>query len=144
MDAATAQMAFFGPRRHQCGQDGCRPALFLIAPDRPGVLFDRSADRLQPGLAILKTVSSVTDVNGDHLVDAGDVIHYKIHVANAGNVTLTGLTVTYPLTGNPAGIMSTAGGWPLGRPRGQLRHHTDRRGQPRRQRLRLHRRQPDP
>jgi hypothetical protein len=78
MDAATAQMAFFGPRRHQCGQDGCRPALFLIAPDRPGVLFDRSADRLQPDLAILKTVSSVTDVNGDHLVDAGDVIHYKM------------------------------------------------------------------
>jgi uncharacterized repeat protein (TIGR01451 family) len=51
-------------------------------------------------------VSSVTDVNGDHLVDAGDVIHYKIHVANAGNVTLTGLTVTYALTGNPAGIVS--------------------------------------
>jgi uncharacterized repeat protein (TIGR01451 family) len=61
-----------------------------------------------PGLAILKMVSSVTDVNGDHLVDAGDVIHYNIiHVANTGNVTLTGLTVTDPLTGNPAGVVST-------------------------------------
>jgi len=35
------------------------------------------------------------------------VIHYNIHVANTGNVTLTGLTVTDPLTGNPAGVVST-------------------------------------
>jgi hypothetical protein len=37
---------------------------------------------------------------------SGQTVH-NIHVANAGNVTLTGPTVTYPLTGNPAGIVST-------------------------------------
>src|SRR5262249_22066306 len=54
-----------------------------------------------PGISIAKSVTSVTDTNHDGLTDAGDVIHYNIHVANTGDVTLTGLTVTDPLTGNP-------------------------------------------
>src|SRR5262249_57965440 len=64
-----------------------------------------------PGISILKTVSSVEDVNGDSKTDAGDIIHYNIHVANAGDVTLTGLTVTDPLTGNPvsAGTLAVGG-----------------------------------
>src|SRR5262249_58481703 len=40
-----------------------------------------------PGISILKTVSSVEDVNGDSKTDAGDIIHYNIHVANTGDVT---------------------------------------------------------
>src|SRR5262245_5131280 len=64
-----------------------------------------------PAISILKTVTSVTDANHDGKTDAGDVINYNIHVANTGNVTLTGLTVTDPLTGNPvsAGTLAVGG-----------------------------------
>ncbi|WP_141343336.1 DUF11 domain-containing protein [Bradyrhizobium sp. USDA 3458] len=61
----------------------------------------------KPSMSVDKTVVSVDDVNGDGLTDAGDIIHYNIHVANTGNVTLTGVTVTDPLTGDPAGGLST-------------------------------------
>ncbi len=57
-----------------------------------------------PGLSILKTISSITDTNHDGKTDAGDVINYNVHVANTGDVTLTGVTVTDPLTG---GVIST-------------------------------------
>ena len=62
---------------------------------------------LNPDLSIQKTVTSVTDTNGNHITDAGDVIHYNIHVANTGDVTLTGVTVTDPLTGAPAGQVAS-------------------------------------
>lgn len=52
-----------------------------------------------PALSIDKTISSVTDTNGNGLVDAGDVINYAINVANTGNVTLTGVTVKDPVAG---------------------------------------------
>lgn len=52
-----------------------------------------------PALAIDKTVASVTDSNGNGLTDAGDVINYNVKVSNTGNVTLTGVTVVDPLTG---------------------------------------------
>ena len=52
-----------------------------------------------PALAIDKTVASVTDTNGNGLTDAGDVINYNVKVSNTGNVTLTGVTVVDPLTG---------------------------------------------
>lgn len=61
----------------------------------------------KPSMSVDKTVVSVDDVNGDGLTDAGDIIHYNIHVANTGDVTLTGVTVTDALTGNPAGGLST-------------------------------------
>ncbi|MFO1033609.1 MAG: hypothetical protein U1E15_05865 [Hyphomicrobiales bacterium] len=47
-----------------------------------------------PGLAILKTVSSITDVNGNGLVDAGDKVNYAFAIYNTGNVTLTNVMVT--------------------------------------------------
>src|SRR5207248_1066167 len=52
-----------------------------------------------PGLSIVKTVISVDDTNGDGLTDAGDVIHYDVLVKNTGDVSLTGVNVTDPLTG---------------------------------------------
>src|SRR4029077_791236 len=60
-----------------------------------------------PALSVLKTVTSVTDTNTDSKTDAGDVIHYNLHVSNTGDVTLTGVVVTDPLTGNPAGVLAT-------------------------------------
>ncbi|MBL8792099.1 MAG: DUF11 domain-containing protein [Rhizobiales bacterium] len=47
-----------------------------------------------PRIALIKTVSQVQDVNGNALVDAGDVIHYAFAVHNLGNVTLANVTVT--------------------------------------------------
>ena len=47
-----------------------------------------------PRLALIKTVSQLEDVNGNALVDAGDVIHYGFAVHNIGNVTLTNIAVT--------------------------------------------------
>src|SRR6185295_7523759 len=52
-----------------------------------------------PALSIAKTVTSVTDSNHNGKTDAGDVINYNVHVANTGDVTLTGLSVVDPLTG---------------------------------------------
>src|SRR5262249_28399523 len=63
-----------------------------------------------PGISIAKSVTSVTDTNHAGLTDPGDVIHYNIHVANTGDVTLTGLTVTDPLTGNPVRAVTLAVG----------------------------------
>src|SRR5262249_61216622 len=61
-----------------------------------------------PAVSIKKTVSSVDDNNNDGKVDAGDVIHYNIHVENTGDVTLTGVTVTDPLTGDPVSLPTLA------------------------------------
>src|SRR5262249_28595947 len=53
-----------------------------------------------PGLDILKTVTSVEDVNANSLTDAGDIIHYNVEVKNTGNMTLTNVNVSDPLTGD--------------------------------------------
>jgi len=61
---------------------------------------DETVDVIQnPGLAVDKTVVEVVDTNGNGLTDAGDVIYYNVRVTNTGNVTLTGVTVDDPLTG---------------------------------------------
>ncbi len=53
-----------------------------------------------PSLAIDKVFINVTGGDGDTLADAvGDVLHYTVSVTNTGNVTLTNVTVTDPLTG---------------------------------------------
>jgi len=57
-----------------------------------------------PGLSVTKTASPVT------YKAVGDVITYTIVVANTGNVTLTGVAVTDPLTGLNATIASLAPG----------------------------------
>ena len=45
------------------------------------------------------------DVAGDNVLNAvGDIIDYEIDVTNDGNVTLTNVTVTDPLTG---GLLAT-------------------------------------
>jgi uncharacterized repeat protein (TIGR01451 family) len=47
-----------------------------------------------------KVFLNVTGGNGNNLVDAaGDVLNYRVVVANAGNVTLTDVSISEPLTG---------------------------------------------
>src|SRR5262249_31656918 len=64
-----------------------------------------------PVLAIDKTFVNVTGGNGNGQADAaGDVLNYKVTVTNAGHVTLTGVTVVDPLTGqNISGLTLTPG-----------------------------------
>ena len=47
-----------------------------------------------PGIAVLKTVASVTDTNGNNITDITDIINYAFTVTNTGNVTLTNITLT--------------------------------------------------
>ncbi len=49
-----------------------------------------------PAIAVVKTIGSVTDVNGNGRNDVGDVINYRFAVHNTGNVTLTNITLTDP------------------------------------------------
>lgn len=67
-------------------------------------------------VGINKSITQVFDPNGspddDGIVDeAGDLIRYSIKVKNAGNVTLTGVTVEDPLTD---GILMANGILPVG------------------------------
>src|SRR6185503_1150221 len=59
-----------------------------------------------PAIAIDKVFLNVTGGDGDAAADAvGDVLNYTVTVTNAGNVTLTGVTVVDPLTGqNISGV----------------------------------------
>ncbi len=50
-------------------------------------------------LEIDKSVKGIKDKDGDGLVDAGDVITYRIKVTNAGAQKLTGVTIDDPLLG---------------------------------------------
>ena len=55
---------------------------------------------ITPAIAIDKVFLNVTGGNGNALADAaGDVLNYSVTVTNTGNVTLTGVTVVDPLTG---------------------------------------------
>ena len=51
---------------------------------------------LSPALTLLKTVTSITDTNGNSVTDLTDVINYGFTVANTGNVTLLNVTLTDP------------------------------------------------
>ncbi len=55
-----------------------------------------------PAIALIKTVSSITDVNANGFTDAGDLINYAFKVTNTGKFTLNNITVTDPLM--PTGI----------------------------------------
>ncbi|OWY19726.1 hypothetical protein C7N43_26110, partial [Sphingobacteriales bacterium UPWRP_1] len=50
-----------------------------------------------PGIQLYKTISSITDVNGDGFTGVGDIINYAFTVTNTGNVTLTNVTLSDPL-----------------------------------------------
>jgi len=65
----------------------------------------------QPALAIDKSFVNVTGGDGDTLADAvGDILNYTVAVTNTGNVTLTGVTVVDPLTGqNISGVTLAPG-----------------------------------
>jgi len=65
----------------------------------------------QPALAIDKSFVNVTGGDGDAFADAvGDVLNYTVAVTNTGNVTLTGVTVIDPLTGqNISGVTLAPG-----------------------------------
>ncbi len=47
----------------------------------------------KPAIGLVKSVSSIEDVNGNGRNDAGDKVHYLFTVYNLGNVTLHGITV---------------------------------------------------
>ena len=58
---------------------------------------------LNPGINLVKEVTSVTGGNGDGAADsAGDVVNYLITVTNTGNVDLADVSVTDPLLSDSA------------------------------------------
>lgn len=64
-----------------------------------------------PSIAIDKVFTGVTGGNGNALADfAGDVLNYKVYVTNTDSVTLTGVTVKDPLTGQDISGVSIAAG----------------------------------
>jgi uncharacterized repeat protein (TIGR01451 family) len=77
----------------------------------PGVLTGASPTIItipaQPGIALLKQVASINDVNGNMITDTNDVITYAFTVINTGNVTLTGVTVSDPNASVSGGPIAT-------------------------------------
>lgn len=64
-----------------------------------------------PVLTIDKVFLNVTGGNGNEVADAdGDVLNYRVVVTNAGNITLTDVSVTDPLTGQAITGVSLAPG----------------------------------
>jgi uncharacterized repeat protein (TIGR01451 family) len=64
-----------------------------------------------PAIAITKVFDGFSDGNNNNVGDfAGDVANYTIVVTNTGNVTLTNVQVTDPLTGNVYNVGTLAPG----------------------------------
>ncbi|WP_146185769.1 DUF11 domain-containing protein [Limnohabitans sp. 2KL-1] len=75
--------------------------------------FDNETVQLirSPVLYLDKTFLNVTGGNGNNLIDAvGDVLNYRIVVANPSNVTLTEVSIAEPLTGLAVNNLTLAPG----------------------------------
>jgi len=74
-----------------------------LSTDAQQVTRDTFADTrivVTPALSVEKIFLNVSNGNGNELADAeGDVLNYRVVVTNSGNVTLTDVSVTDPLTG---------------------------------------------
>lgn len=77
----------------------------------PGILTQNAPTVLtipaQPGIALIKTVQGVDDLNGNGVNDTNDVVHYVFNVINTGNVTLTGVTISDPNASVSGGPVAT-------------------------------------
>ncbi len=62
-----------------------------------------------PAIALVKSVTGVTDRNGNGLTDAGDEIAYAFVVTNTGNVALANVTVTDPKVPVQGGPIASLG-----------------------------------
>lgn len=71
-------------------------------PAAPGAGCSASVTTLGSAIAVAKSITSVTDSNGNELTDTGDVIHYSMVATNTGQSTLTGVVLTDQLSA-PAG-----------------------------------------
>jgi uncharacterized repeat protein (TIGR01451 family) len=58
-------------------------------------------------IALIKTVSSTDDNNGNSILDVGDDINYAFEVRNTGTITLSNVTVSDPLVGPVSGSIAT-------------------------------------
>src|SRR5205085_298682 len=73
--------------------------------DSSSEVWGLSVDSSHPTPAM--TVHKTATVPGGTANSAGEVISYAITVANVGDVTLTGITVTDPSVSNLAGVLSS-------------------------------------
>ena len=58
-----------------------------------------------PSIEVTKT-ASVTDSNGNNLVDTGDVIYYTLSIENKGQLTLSSLSISDTLTDGDGNVLS--------------------------------------
>jgi len=72
------------------------PTSFLLSPSA--------------SIQLVKRNSGTTDVNGNGIVDLGDIVNYAFEVTNTGNVTLAGVTVTDPIVTVAGGPITLAPG----------------------------------
>ncbi|MBU3694469.1 MAG: DUF11 domain-containing protein, partial [Rhodocyclaceae bacterium] len=95
------------------GGDGCLDNTAIADSDQTDPIQDSECVPLQytPDLKIAKAFINFTGGNENGIGDyAGDVLNYKVTVSNTGNITLTGVTIKDPLTGqNISGVTLTPG-----------------------------------